>query len=137
MTWVYIFINLLIGIIIGMIVMYYKNRNLLHHQKTIHNELQNNKIKLHKYQQELNNHFTHNIELLDKMADNYRQLYHNIKKSANFFLPNIHIQDNLYTTVHSSFKKNVENEQLPIEAPRDYSDNIRTKHTKKNNNNIK
>lgn len=121
MIWVYILISLLSGIIIGVITMHYKNRNLLRHQKTMYNELENNKTKLHEYQQELNHHFTNSIELLNKMADNYRQLYHSIKKSANFFLPHTHIQENLYTFHPNS--KNIDNEQLPIETPRDYSDN--------------
>lgn len=121
MTWEYMFIGLLIGIFIGVIAMYYKNRNLLHNQKIMHNELQNNKIKLNEYQHELHHHFTHSIELLNKMAENYRHLYHNIKKNANFFLPNIHIQDNLQAFY--SHQKNTNSENLPIKVPRDYSDN--------------
>lgn len=130
MTWEYIFIGLLVGFFSGIIIMYYKNRNTLHNQKILHNELQNNEIKLHKYQQELNHHFTHSIELLNNMAENYHQLYHNIKKSATFFLPNTHIQDDLYT--FRADKKNLDNEPIPIETPRDYSEN--TEHTIKNNN---
>lgn len=130
MTWEYIFIGLLIGIFIGIFAMHYKNHNILRNHKILKNELQNNEIKLHKYQQELNHHFTHSIELLNKMADNYRQLYHNIKKSANFFLPNTHIQDNLYT-FHTK-QKNIDTETLPIEPPRDYSEHI--ENTIKNKN---
>lgn len=132
MTWEYIFVSLLIGIFIGIITMYYKNRNLLYKQKIMHNELQNNKIKLNEYQQELHHHFAHSIELLNKMAENYRHLYHNIKKSANFFLPNTHIQDSLYT--FQSNLKNTDSEQLPIKTPRDYPENIeniiKNNHTK-------
>lgn len=54
------------------------------------------------------------------MAKNYHQLYHDFKKSANFFSPNIHIQDDIY--ILKPNKKNID-EQLPLEAPRDYSDN--------------
>lgn len=130
MVWGSIFISLLIGIFIGITVMRYKNRDLLRNQKIINNELQNNKIKLNKYQHELHHHFAQSIELLNKMADNYRHLYHNIKKSASFFLPNTHIQDNLYT--FNTHPKDIEKEQLSIKIPRDYPDDI--EHTIKNNN---
>lgn len=109
--------------------MYYKNRNLLHNQKIMYNELEDNKTKLYKYQKELNQHFTNSIELLNKMADNYRHLYHNIKKSANFFLPNIHTQDHLYTFRPNY--ENIDNEQLPTEIPKDYSDHTTEHITKK------
>lgn len=122
MKWEYIFTSFFIGVFTGIILMYYKNRNLLNNQKIMHKELHNNKIKLNEYQQELNQHFTYSIDLLNKMANNYRQLYHNIKKSANFFLPNIRIQENPYT-IHTN-TNNTDNEKLSIEVPRDYSDNI-------------
>lgn len=123
MIWMCIFISLIIGIIIGGSIMYYKARYLLHDQKTLYNELQDKKIKLHEYQKELSNHFVYTIELLNKMADDYRHLYHNVKKSANFFLPNTHIQDNIHA--FNIKKTTIKNEQLPIvKAPLDYSSNV-------------
>lgn len=129
MNWEYIFISFFVGIFMGIILMYYKNRNLLNNQKIMYKELENNKKKLNEYQQELNQHFTYSIDLLNNMADNYRRLYHNIKKSANFFLPNIHIPENSYT-LHSN-TNNANNEKLSIEVPRDYSDNIESTIIKK------
>ncbi|WP_159714910.1 YhcB family protein [Blochmannia endosymbiont of Camponotus nipponensis] len=123
MVWIYILVSLMIGIVIGASIMYYKARYLLHDQKTLYNELQNNKIKLNEYQKELNNHFVHTIELLNKMAEDYHHLYRNVKKSAKFFLPNIHTQDNMYT--FNIKRTKTKNEQLPIEAPLDYSSNTK------------
>lgn len=116
--------SLFIGVFIGATMMYYKNRNLLKHQKFLCNELQNNKTKLHEYQKRLNNHFTDNIELLNKIAENYQNLYQNMTKNASFFLPNVYPQDNMYT-----FRMNNINHQnknpLSMEAPLDYSDNTK------------
>lgn len=119
MVWICIFISSIIGIIIGASAMYYKARYLLHDQKNLYNELQDNKIKLNEYQKELSNHFIHTIELLNKMADDYRHLYRNVKKSANFFLTNTHIQENIHA--FNATKTTIKNEPLPIKAPLDYS----------------
>ncbi|URJ24494.1 YhcB family protein [Candidatus Blochmanniella camponoti] len=131
MIWICIFASLIIGIIIGAFIMYYKARYLLHDQKTLYNELQNKKIKLNEYQKELSNHFIYTIKLLNKIEDDYRHLYHNVKRSANFFLPNTDMQDNIHT--FNTKKTTIQNEQLPIEAPLDYSSN--TENTIKNHDN--
>ncbi|URJ23978.1 YhcB family protein [Blochmannia endosymbiont of Camponotus sp.] len=131
MIWICIFISSIIGVIIGAFIMYYKARYLLHDQKTLYNELQDKKNKLNEYQKELSNHFTYTIKLLKKMEDDYRHLYHNVKRSANFFLPNTHIQDNIHA--FNAKKTTIKNEQLPIEAPLDYSSN--TENTIKSHDN--
>lgn len=115
MIWICIMILiLLIGIGIGVTIMYYKDRHLLNNHKILYNELQNNKIKFDEYQKRLNDHFTYNIDLLDKIAENYRNLHQNMIKNANFFLPNTNTKHNTYKT---------HEEYLPIEVPRDYSEN--------------
>lgn len=132
MIWVCVIaFNFLIGSFIGAIMMYYRDRNLLKNQKILFNELQNNKIKLNEYQKRLNNHFTYNIELLKKIATNYQDLYQNMTKNANFFLPNTYTQDSISTlNVNSIFDQN--EKPLSMEVPLDYSDN--TKILGKNNN---
>ncbi|AGC03338.1 YhcB [Candidatus Blochmanniella chromaiodes str. 640] len=131
MIWICILVSLIIGIIIGAFIMYYKARYLLNNQKTLYNELQDKKVKLNEYQKELSNHFIYTIKLLNKIEDDYRHLSHNVKRSANFFLPNTHIQDNIHA--FNTKKTTIKNEQLPIEAPLDYSSN--TENTIKNHDN--
>lgn len=131
MIWICaIVLNLLIGVFMGVIVMYYRDRNLLKNQKILFDELQNNKAKLNEYQKRLNNHFTDNIELIKRIAENYQELYQNMTKSASFFLPNTYTQDNVSTfdmnNIHDQNKK-----PLSMKAPLDYSDN--TKILRKNN----
>lgn len=135
MIWIcVIIVSLLAGIGIGLMLMYYKDRNLLKNQKVLHNELQNNKIKLNEYQKKLNNHFTYNIELLNRIAENYRSLYQNMTKSASFFLPNIHTKDNM-CSFHIQNESKKDNEHLPVEVPRDYSEN--SEFFQRDNNDVK
>ncbi|URJ25139.1 YhcB family protein [Candidatus Blochmannia ocreatus (nom. nud.)] len=120
MVWVLALINLVIGIFIGITIMYYKTKYLLNNQKNLRNELQNNKTQLNAYKKELSQHFFNTIDLLNKIAENYRSLYDNVKKSANFFLPNAHMLNN----IEEFSTQNIKHEKLPIETPLDYSDNI-------------
>lgn len=124
MVWVFmIIISLLIGVSIGIIIMYYRDRDLLKNHRTLYNELQNNRIKLNEYQKRLNSHFTCNIELLNRIAKNYRDLYQNMMNNASFFLPNIYTKDNMYSfNIRNEHDK--DNEHLPIKAPLDYSENL-------------
>ncbi|CAD83575.1 periplasmic membrane protein associated with membrane transport [Candidatus Blochmanniella floridana] len=128
-----IFISLLMGIIIGITGMYYKNRNLLNNQKNLYNELQHNKTKLNEYQKKLSTHFSYNIEILNKISKNYQDLYQNITKNANFFLPNTYTQHDTYYTHHINNTQNNHTEPLPIETPKDYSDNPEHNILKKDN----
>lgn len=115
-------INLCIGIFIGAFIMHRKDRSLLKDRKTLYHELQNNKFKLNEYQKKLSKHFNHNIELLNKIAENYQDLYQNMIKNANFFLPNTHDYNKMYT-FHTNDTHEKNKEKLPVEVPRDYSDN--------------
>lgn len=126
MIWIFVVIfNLLIGIFVGVFVMSYRNRNLLKNQKILCNELQNNKTKLNEYQKRLNNHFDYNIELLNKIAEHYRNLYQNMTKDANFFIPNTYHQDDMYV-FHQNNKYDQDKDSLPtMEVPLDYSDNTK------------
>lgn len=135
MIWICMIIfNLLIGVGIGIMIMYYKDRNLLKNQKNLYNELQNNKTQLNEYQKRLNNHFSDNIELLNKIAENYRNLYQNMIKNASFFLPNTHTKDNTCSFyIKNEHKTN--DECLPMEVPRDYSE--KTEIFQKENKKIK
>lgn len=125
MVWILVMIfSLLIGISIGVILMYYKDRNLLKTYKILNSELKNNKIKLHEYQKRLSNHFSYNMELLDKIEENYRNLYQNIRKNANFFLPNTsHITDSLHIFDMNN-KSKTDDKNLSVDVPRDYSENV-------------
>lgn len=126
MVWVFVIIfNLLIGVFIGAFVISYRNRNLLKNQRILCNELKNNKIILNEYQKRLSNHFNSNIEILNKIVENYRNLYQNMMKDASFFLPNTYRQDDMCSfnlnNIHDQDK-----EPLPtMEVPLDYSDNTK------------
>lgn len=131
MIWIVIVsTSLLIGVIIGIFGMYYRNRNLFNNQKILLNELQNNKIKLHEYQKKLSTHFACNIEILNKISKNYQDLYQNIMKNANFFLPNTYTQNDIYTHHIKNTQKN-DTETLPIDIPKDYDDDFKKNIQKK------
>ncbi|ADV33461.1 conserved hypothetical protein [Candidatus Blochmanniella vafra str. BVAF] len=124
MIWIIvILLSFLIGNITGIIFMYYRDRNLLNNQKTLYNELQNNKMKLNTYQNKLKTHFEYNIKLLNKISENYQNLYQNITKNANFFLPNVYNQENVYSD-HAQNINIQHKKHLTTEAPRDYSDDV-------------
>lgn len=126
MIWLIIMIifNLSIGMVIGAVMMRYKDRNILRSQKILSNELQNNKVKLSEYQKRLSNHFTDNLELLNKIAENYRNLYQNMKKNASFFLPKTYTADDVDSFHIKNKCDNNNDEHFPVEAPRDYSDHV-------------
>lgn len=126
MMWIFVIIcNLLIGIFVGAFVISYRNRNLLKSQRILCDELQNNKIKLSEYQKRLGKHFTYNIELLNKIAENYRNLYQNMMKDANFFLPNTYHQNDMYSSHVNNIHDQDQEPVASIETPLDYSDNTK------------
>jgi alkylation response protein AidB-like acyl-CoA dehydrogenase len=79
MTWEYALIGLVVGIIIGAVAMRFGNRKL-RQQQALQFELEKNKTELEEYREELVSHFARSAELLDNMADDYRQLYQHGEK---------------------------------------------------------
>ena len=86
MTWEYALIGLVVGIIIGAVAMRFGNRKL-RQQQALQFELEKNKAELEEYREELVSHFARSAELLDNMADDYRQLYQHMAKSSSSLLP--------------------------------------------------
>lgn len=80
MTWEYALIGLVVGIIIGAVAMRFGNRKL-RQQQALQFELEKNKAELEEYREELVSHFARSAELLDNMADDYRQLYQHMAKA--------------------------------------------------------
>lgn len=80
MTWEYALIGLVVGIIIGAVAMRFGNRKL-RQQQALQFELEKNKTELEEYREELVSHFARSAELLDNMADDYRQLYQHMAKA--------------------------------------------------------
>lgn len=111
--WEYALIGLVVGMIIGAIAMRFGNRKL-RQQHTLQHELAESKAELDKYHEKLNRYFIRSAELLDNMADDYRQLYQHMVKSSNSLMSNQCIRDSLHLT-------ELDNNQLPAEMqPRDY-----------------
>lgn len=120
MTWEYALIGLVVGVIIGAVGMRFGNRKL-RQQQTLQHELESSKAELEEYREELTGHFARSAELLDNMADDYRQLYQHMAKSSNSLLPNRPGDDNPFR--HRLTGVEAENDQIPVEMqPRDYSD---------------
>jgi uncharacterized membrane-anchored protein YhcB (DUF1043 family) len=111
MTWEYALIGLVVGIAIGAVAMRFGNRKL-RDQQVMQNEIDKSKAELEEYRQELVGHFARSAELLDNMATDYRQLYQHMAKSSNNLLP-----FNYRLTGSEA-----DNDQAPVEMPRDYSD---------------
>ena len=118
MTWEYALIGLVVGIVIGAVAMRFGNRKL-RQQQVLQNELEKSKNELEQYRQELVSHFAHSAELLDNMANDYRQLYQHMAKSSNNLLPDMPPQDNPFRYRLTE----ADNDQAPVEfPPRDYSE---------------
>lgn len=120
MTWEYALIGLIAGIIIGAVAMRFGNRKM-RQQQALQHELEKNKAELEEYRQELVGHFARSAELLDNMADDYRQLYQHMAKSSNNLLPDVPGQDNPFK--YRLTEAEADNDQVPVDMPpRDYSD---------------
>ncbi|WP_074011798.1 Z-ring associated protein ZapG [Candidatus Sodalis sp. SoCistrobi] len=118
MTWEYALIGLVVGIIIGAVAMRFGNRKL-RQQQTLQHELEKSKAELDEYRQELTSHFARSAELLDNMADDYRQLYQHMAKSSNSLLPDQRSEDNPFR--YRITEAEADNDQIPAEMqPRDY-----------------
>lgn len=119
MTWEYALIGLVVGIIIGAVAMRFGNRKL-RQQQALQFELEKNKTELDSYREELVNHFARSAELLDNMADDYRQLYQHMAKSSSNLLPEMSAEENPF---HNRLTESeASNDQAPVQMPRDYSD---------------
>ncbi|AIN46925.1 Z-ring associated protein ZapG [Candidatus Palibaumannia cicadellinicola] len=110
MTWKPTLIGFLVGIIIGAIAMRFGNRKL-RQQQTLQNELEKSKTELNKCRKELNSHFARSAELLDNMANSYRQLYQHMAKSSNNLLPAQSKEDNPFRYRLTE----ADNDQIPAE----------------------
>lgn len=118
MTWEYTLIGLVAGIIIGAVAMRFGNRKL-RQQQTLQHELEKSKAELDEYREKLTSHFARSAELLDNMADDYRQLYQHMAKSSNSLLPDQRREDNPFR--YRLTEAEADNDQILAEMqPRDY-----------------
>ncbi|MDF7679274.1 Z-ring associated protein ZapG [Enterobacteriaceae bacterium ESL0689] len=119
MTWEYALAGLVVGIIIGAVAMRFGNRKL-RQQQALQCELEKNKNELEGYRKELISHFARSAELLDNMADDYRQLYQHMAKSSSNLLPETMADANPFR--HHLADSEAGNDQAPVQMPRDYSE---------------
>ncbi|MEA9390358.1 Z-ring associated protein ZapG [Acerihabitans sp. TG2] len=118
MTWEYALIGLVVGIIIGAVAMRFGNRKL-RQQQTLQHELEKSKAELEEYRLELTGHFARSAELLDNMADDYRQLYQHMAKGSSSLLPNLPGEENPFH--YRLTEAEADNDQIPAGMqPRDY-----------------
>ncbi len=120
MTWEYAVIGLVVGIIIGALAMRFGNKKLREQHHTQY-ELEKTKSELAEYRHELTNHFARSAELLDNMARDYRQLYQHMAKGSSSLLPDLPGEQNPFTW-HLTGSE-ADNDQAPVQIPRDYSEN--------------
>lgn len=118
MTWGYALIILIIGFIIGVLAIYFANSNL-YKKKYLEDELKKKNYELKEYHKELISHFSRGAELLDKIAEDYRQLYQNAVKSSHELMSDIPIENKnfKYRLNESELDKNKFLIDLP---PKDY-----------------
>ncbi|MBP9642060.1 MAG: DUF1043 family protein [Budvicia sp.] len=124
MTWEYaLIVGLVVGLIIGAVAMRFGNRKL-RQQSALQQELNKNKEELEAYRQELVSHFSHSAELLEKMAQDYRQFQKHMIKSSTTLLPDMATSDNPFSYInYKPVSSDSDTEQLAADAPpRDYSE---------------
>ena len=119
MTWEYALIGLVVGIIIGAVAMRFGNRKL-RQQQALQYELEKNKAELEEYREELVSHFARSAELLDNMADDYRQIYQHMAKSSSNLLPGMSPESNPLR--NRLAESEAGHDQAPVQMPRDYSE---------------
>ncbi|MGE9552609.1 Z-ring associated protein ZapG [Erwinia amylovora] len=119
MTWEYALIGLVVGLIIGAVAMRFGNRKL-REQRSQQYELEKTKAELADYREELASHFAQSAELLDNMARDYRQLYQHMAKGSNDLLPNLPGEKNPFA--YQLTESEADNDQAPVQMPRDYPD---------------
>lgn len=118
-NWESMLISLLIGIVIGALAMRLGNRKL-RQQKNVHQQLEKNKAELENYRQELAAHFAHSAQLLDKMAEDYRQLYQHMAQTSHHLIPEADLQLNPFEYKSKEPSINLDDESLK-QPPLDYS----------------
>ncbi|MGP1956690.1 MAG: Z-ring associated protein ZapG [Arsenophonus sp. NC-PE1-MAG3] len=118
MIWEYALIGLIVGFIIGALVFRFGNAKL-RNQQALQDELKKKNHELEKYRKELINHFACSTELLDKMAQDYRQLYQYMAKSSHELISDLPIQNNFFNYRLSELDNNQAHINLP---PKDYSE---------------
>lgn len=123
MTWEYaLIVGLVVGLIVGALAMRFGNRKL-RQQDALQQELNKNKAELEAYRQELVSHFSHSAELLEKMAQDYRQFQKHMIKSSTTLLPDMATSDNPFSYINYKPISEAEREQLTADIPpRDYSE---------------
>lgn len=119
MTWEYALIGLVVGLIIGAIAMRFGNSKL-RQQQALQYELEKSKKELVEYREELVSHFARSAELLDNMANDYRQLYQHMAKSSSNLLPDVSAEANPFLARLN--ESEASNDQTPVQMPRDYSE---------------
>lgn len=121
MTWEFaLIIGLVAGLIIGVLIMRFGSSKL-RNQQSLQEELEKNKAELEQYKQGLMSHFERSAQLLENVADDYRQLCQHMAESSTALLPEITQQLNSLNFLPSEHEKKA----LPPteEPPRDYSNN--------------
>lgn len=124
MTWEYaLIVGLIVGLLIGALTMRFGNRKL-RQQTALQQTLNKNKEELETYRQELVSHFSQSAELLEKMAQDYRQFQKHMIKSSTTLLPDIATSDNPFSYInYKPVSSDSDKEQLTVgEPPRDYSE---------------
>lgn len=123
MTWEYaLIVGLVVGLIIGALAMRFGNRKL-RQQTALQQELDKSRAELETYRQELVNHFSHSAELLEKMAQDYRQFHKHMVKSSTTLLPDMASSNPFsYLNFKPGAADGEEDHMNPDHPPRDYSE---------------
>ncbi|MGP1924785.1 MAG: Z-ring associated protein ZapG [Arsenophonus sp. NEOnobi-MAG3] len=118
MTWEYVLIALIVGFIIGVLLVRFGNTKL-HNQQALQAKLEKKTHELEEYHKELISHFARSAELLDNMAQDYRQLYQHMPKSSLELRSDMQIQNNSFNYRLTELDNDQASVKLP---PKDYSE---------------
>ncbi|MGF1908949.1 DUF1043 family protein [Vibrio kasasachensis] len=120
MPWIYAFVGLLAGAVIGFIISRLTAPNYKK-QKNLYKDLETAKFQLEQQKQELTDHFAQSAEMLDSLGKEYTKLYQHMTKTSAELLPNMPEQDNPFAqkvTEHNTSQ--IEGDSLE-DAPKDYA----------------
>ncbi|QOI10801.1 DUF1043 family protein [Blochmannia endosymbiont of Colobopsis nipponica] len=124
MVWKYILMSFICGITIGIIIMWFKKRNITQKQ-SFHN--QDNKHNYNERENKLINHFINTADLLNDITQCHCKFYKYMSESAQNLLKNHNVKKDLLNKEILSKKINNDiknNNKTPFEKtqPRDYSE---------------
>lgn len=97
MIWINYLIALVLGVVIGFAVAYYKSKKAMS-TKDLSKELTKTRYELEQHKQELLEHFSRSASLTDALQKDQEKLHQHMTKSFTKFMPDLPQQDNPFNS---------------------------------------